>query len=393
MNILMVTERYIPIWGGAENQLKQLIPRLTQLGCTIKVVTRRWHRTMLPIERVDDTEVFRLGIPGTGIFAASMFVFALLLFIIRHRTWIDILHSHGAVNMGALCRVSAWFLGKTNVAKIASAGRIPPLSDKISGRILLFFFKQSDAIISMTGEIDRELEVIGTNLRKIKRIVNGVDGDKFFLFDEREQKKVRCELGLPVDSPVVLFSSRLVAGKGLRVLLDAWPLIQAKNPRAWLVVLGSGVLQNNSIEEEVKQRVEVDKLPNVKFMGETTKPEVFLGCADAFIFPSRREGFPNALMEALVTGLPVIASDIGGVTEIIINDRLGVLFQSGNTEDLVTKVVDVLGNLDYAKKQAMFTRRYMMENFSFGLIASRYFSLYKELLVDAPHSYHPRRLL
>lgn len=377
----MVTERYIPIWGGAENQLRQLIPHLTDLGCTIRVVTRRWHRTMPTTERIDDTEVCRLGIPGTGIFATGVFVFALLFYIVRHRSWIDILHSHGAVNMGALCRSCAFLLRKKNVAKVASAGRIPRLNNKILGRMLLYFFKQSDAIISMTDEIDGELEAIGTDHRKVKRVVNGVDGNRFYSFNARDRGKVRARLGIAGDSPVVLFSSRLVADKGLRVLLDAWPLIIEKNGNAWLVVLGSGALQKNSIEEEVKRRVELENLSNIKFTGETSQPEKFLGMADIFVFPSRREGFPNALMEALVAGLPVVASDIGGVTGIIVNNRVGTLFQAGNPKDLAGKVIELLHDLVSAKERAQFSRSYMMENYSFTLIASGYFTLYKELLV------------
>lgn len=387
MNILMVTERYIPIWGGAENQLRQLIPHLTGLGCTIRIVTRKWQRTMLPMERIDNTEVFRLGIPGTGIVATSVFVFALLFFIVRQRAWIDILHSHGAVNMGALCRCGSFFLGKKNVAKIASAGRIPRLHCKILGRVLLYFFKQSDAIISMTDEIDGELKAIGADHRKVKRVVNGVDGKKFHPFDEKERGKLREKLAIALDSPVILFSSRLVADKGLRVLLDAWPSILEKNTDACLVILGSGALQKNSVEEEAKRRVAIGRLPNVKFMGETTQPEVFLGAADIFVFPSRREGFPNALMEALVAGLPVVASEIGGVTEIIVNDTVGILFQAGNAEDLAGKVVELLDDLVSAKERAMLSRIHMIENYSFTLIASGYFSLYKELLVDSSQLY------
>lgn len=381
MNILMVTERYVPIWGGAENQLKQLIPHLTSCGCTVRVVTRRWHRTMPPTEYIDGTLVFRLGIPGTGLVATSVFILALLFFTVRHRAWIDILHSHGAVNMGALCWAVARLLRKKNVAKIASAGRIPPLSHNAGGRFLLSFFKKSDAIISMTDEIDGELEAIGVDQRKVKRIVNGVDGQRFHPYDNEERTRIRSALNIDVDAPLLLFSSRLAADKGLRVLLDAWPEIHAKYAQAWLFIVGSGANQKNSIEEEAKRKAELNNLPHLKFLGETSTPEEFLGAADIFVFPSRKEGFPNALMEALVAGLPVVASDIGGVREIIKNQLMGRLFAAGNAEDLVKKATEVLSDLESAKERAKTTRRYMMENFSFSLIASSYFSLYSELLV------------
>ena len=95
-------------------------------------------------------------------------------YIIVNRKQIEILHSHGAVNMGALCTVFAHILGKKNVTKIASAGRIPTLAEQIFGKIVLSVFKKSSAIISMTDEIDTELMDIGTPVEIVHRITNGV---------------------------------------------------------------------------------------------------------------------------------------------------------------------------------------------------------------------------
>ncbi len=379
MNILMITERYLPIWGGAENQLQQLIPRLTERGCSIRVVTRRWHSDMLTVEYLDNTEVVRLGVPGNGIKATVIFVVALFAFVIKNRKSIDILHSHGAVNMGALCSLLSLILGKKNVAKIATAGRIPTLQKTFIGKSILRVFSMSGAIISMTEEIDKEVESIKINSKRIQRITNGVDGRRFKPLNTVDRATLRDEIGLDTQVPAVLFSSRLVPRKGLDVIINAWPRILEQHPRAWLLVLGSGADQPDSVEEDIKDFVLQKSVQHVKFLGETSSPERFYALSDIFVFPSRKEGFPNALMEALTVGLPVVASRIGGVVDIVTSEQLGLLFPSGDSKELAEHVASLLDDIDKAGIYSKERRDYMLENFSFDSIASQYCSLYTEL--------------
>lgn len=103
----MVTERYIPIWGGAENQLRQLLPYLVRSGREVAVVTRRWSRDLPSSEVVDELPVHRLGIPGTSPLATLLFITHLFFFFITTGRKCDWYHSHGAVKMGAICRIGA----------------------------------------------------------------------------------------------------------------------------------------------------------------------------------------------------------------------------------------------------------------------------------------------
>ena len=325
MNVLMVIERYTPIWGGAENQLRQLIPHLENCGCKIKVVTRRWHKHLHEKEVIDGVEVARIGIPGTGIFSTVIFIHSLIIYIIKNHNKIDFLHSHGAVNMGALCSLLAMIFNFSNVAKIATAGKVLDLRNKFSGRLILWFLKRSDAIIAMTEEIEQELKAIGTPIEKIFKITNGVDTKRFRPSDKIERDNWRNYHGVSENRRVVLFSSRLVYRKGLDILFAAWPEINESCPDTILMILGSGKGQPDSVEKEIRAFVSDNQIKNVIFLGESDYPEYVLGAADVFIFPSRKEGFPNALMEAMASNLPVIASKIGGNVDLVVDNETGII--------------------------------------------------------------------
>ncbi len=376
----MVTERYVPIWGGAENQLRQLIPHLVGKGCSVEIVTRRWHKEMPTKELIDGVMVNRIGIPGTSFLARIYFVFLLFWYLLLVGSRVDIYHSHGAVKMGAICWLAGVLNRKKNVVKIATAGHIPRLAGSVFGRVALAMFKRSSAIISMTREIDEELSDIGTSPIIIHTITNGVDCNRFHPFSVEQRIKWKINNGLPSESIVLLFSSRLVFRKGLDVLLDAWPEISQEIPDVYLLVVGSGIDQIDSIEKEMSRKVKEQGLVRVIFVGETDTPETYFGVADCFLFPSRKEGFPNALMEAMASQLPSVASRIGGVDELIINGENGELFEPENSRNLAEKCVTLFKNEKALKVLGENARQQMLDFYSFEKIAKSYTELYGSLI-------------
>ncbi len=379
MNILMVTERYIPIWGGAENQLRQLCPHLISAGCKVEIVTRRWHYDLAEKEFVDGVLVHRIGMPGASLSAKIVFIVMLLLFLFRASRKTDVYHSHGAVKMGVICWFVAAMCRKKNVAKIATAGHIPKLLNTITGRLLIYFFNRSSAIISMTAEIDEELLKAGTSLQKVVTITNGVDCNRFISGTSEQRLRLKKEYGVEQNSPVVVFSSRLVFRKGLDILIEAWPSILQNIPDAYLLVIGSGIGQQDSVEDEIKERVLAEKISHVIFVGETDTPEIFLSIADCFVFPSRKEGFPNALMEAMASKLACVASLVGGVEDLITDGVNGLLFEAENSASLAEKCLGVFSMKEQSLSIGENARQHMLAQFSFETISSRYVELYHRI--------------
>jgi len=379
MRVLMLTERYYPIWGGAENQLRQLTPHLIELGCEIEIITRQWRADMPPHEYIDGASVLRVGHPGKNFFKTFLFTVSLIWHLLCNTKKKDIIHSHGAVAMGAIGRIISILRGAKNVVKIASAGRILKYKNKIFGMMMLSFFKQSDAINGMTEEIQKELENIGTPTKTIFSITNAVNGKRFQPYTQKQRMTWKIQKSLDPSTPVILFMGRLVPEKGLFILLDAWRRVIQSYPQAHLIILGSGFGQAVSIETQLKRKVENEAIANITFEGETESPESYLGTADIFAFPSRHEGFPNALLEAMASGMAIVASDIGGVVELIENDKTGLLFPSGNDKILADKIIYFLEHPKIRYRMALQARRHVLKNYSFEKIAKQYMETYQQI--------------
>jgi len=379
MNVLMVSERYLPIWGGAENQLAQLAPHLADGGTDVVIVTRRWKPDMARRENMNGVLVLRIGIPGSGVSATAIFSISLFFFLLREGRRFGVVHSHGSVKLGAMVAVASMFTGRPTVAKIATAGRIPRLQRTLPGRFVLALFGRVDAVICMSSEIRRELEAVALDPARIVRIENGVDSDRFAPQGESARTDWRRENRLAVDAVVAVFSGRLVRRKGIDTLVEAWSLIDPVGLGAHLFLLGSGADQPDSVELEVRGRVRDNATPNIVFVGDTASPEGYLNYADLFLFPSRREGFPNALLEAMSAGAAVIASNIGGCADLVHSGENGILVEPGDPRAFAEQLTFLLGENGTRARLGHAARRHVVEHNGLQQIAARYLALYETL--------------
>lgn len=382
MKILMLIDRYIPIWGGAENQLRQLIPHLEKKGCSVTLLTRRWHRNLHSIEFIDGTKVNRVGFPGETVLATLSYVIGVVWFIFKNRKNIDVIHSHGAVALGALGRFAGLIANRPNVVKIATAGRIPRLRNA-RGIPLLHLFKKSTAIICMTEEINNELRSVGADTRRVHRITNAVDHLRFKPAIVEERRKWRIRKGIEADATLHIFSGRLVYRKGLDILLSAWPKVTRNHGNSYLFVLGSGDNQPDSIERSALRKLKTEDICNVFFEGEVENPAEYLNVADIFVLPSRKEGMPNTLLEAMAAGLAAISSNIGGAVDLIEDGKTGMLFGLNHADQLGTELINLNSDTRMIKELGSQARTHVMEHYTFERISGEYVALYRKLKTTA----------
>ncbi len=379
MKILMIIDRYAPIWGGAENQLKQLIPHLVKNGCNAAIVTRRWEKSMLQKDTIDGTPVFRVGIHGSGTVSTIWYVLSLLFFIVAHGRKFDCIHTHGAVALGALGTFAGKIVRKPCVVKIASAGRIPEMLDTIFGRTLLHIIKLTNALISLSEEIHEEMRNVGIGEERIVSMTNGVDVDRFHPFTEQEKKNWRTNRGLTETSKIVLFTGRLVYSKGIDIIINSWQNVISANPNTYLVILGNDKNQKNPVEARMKCIVKENEIGNVIFEGEISQPERYYSAADIYAFASRHEGCSNALLEAMAAALPIVSSDIGAVNKLIIHEETGLLVPQENSKAFADGIIQLLHNPVLCLKTGSAARRHVIENHSFSNISEIYCKIYKTL--------------
>lgn len=161
---------------------------------------------------------------------------------------------------------------------------------------------------------------------QVEIIPNGVDLERFQpAVDEIERHNLRAKHGLGDAAKVVLFVGGVMERKGVDILLEAWNTVTSHHPRAVLVVVGSDASrvshQRPGYQEKLVTYLEqlnglrsrLEKPESVRFVGERDDPAPFYRLADLFAFPSRREGLPNAVLEAMASGLPCLVARFDGM--------------------------------------------------------------------------------
>jgi glycosyltransferase involved in cell wall biosynthesis len=168
--------------------------------------------------------------------------------------------------------------------------------------------------------------------------------------------------------PRVVSLGRIGVRKGSYVLVRALALLAPHHPGASLVLAGDGELGPVSIEAErlgVEERVE---LPG--WVGPAERERILLD-ATVFALPSRHEGLPVALLEAMAYGLPSVVSPVGGIPDIFVDGRHGFVVPPDDPQALADRLSDVLGDLDAARRMGENARADMKEGFATEVVAER----------------------
>lgn len=193
----------------------------------------------------------------------------------------------------------------------------------------------SDRVVVKSADLAKRSMELGSSENKVKVVLNGVDQKKFIKMDV---KLSRDKLGLASDAKYLLFVGNIQEEKGLIHLIRALPLV--KRFDATLLVVGSGP-QSRQMQALVG---ELNLTQQVKFVGAVPHHEVplYLNSANALCLPSLREGCPNIVLEALSCGTPVLASDVGAVSQIITDNRMGVVVPAQSSEEIALAIPEVL---------------------------------------------------
>jgi glycosyltransferase involved in cell wall biosynthesis len=207
-------------------------------------------------------------------------------------------------------------------------------------------FNRADVVLANSGEVRNYMvQREGVHPERIQVIYNGLDPDRFGRRFSREQvKRLRLELGLPSAGPVVGTVANLLPQKDYPTLLHAAAQVVRHNPAACFLLIGDGPLRAQL--ETATARLGLSG--RVVFAGQRNDVERCLACLDVFILCSVREGFSNALIEAMAAGLPVIATRVGGNLEAVREGDSGFLFEVGDDETLARLILRLIGNPEEA---------------------------------------------
>jgi len=276
-----------------------------------------------------------------------------------------------------ICLPLLKILNKKIIVKLSGAKRgmeAGSLEGSILKPLLSPLFSSVDRFIAVSEELKNRLLNEKYPEKNVVKIPNGVDIKLFYSYDTKEKEKLRKSLELS-DKKVFVYSGRLTGGKGLETLVEAMKLVAESVPTAYLLLLGDGEIKDK-LKEEAKFYSVSDK---VCFKGNVDNVSEFLNVSDFFVFPSYSEGLPNSLLEAMACGLPVIASRIGGVVDVVEDGRSGILFEPGDVSGLASAMIRLIEDVELRQRLGIEARKKIVEDFSIDRVADRYIKLYGKL--------------
>lgn len=206
------------------------------------------------------------------------------------------------------------------------------LKDAVRKKIIVSHMPKAAAIITRSADLARQLAEAGLEAAKIHPVYNGIDLANFRPPEAGEKEALKAEFGLPKDAPLILFVGNFLPVKNPEFVIEGHRTLRRMIPQAWLALIGGGPL-----EKEMRAQ----SGQNTKFVGRKDATEVarWMRAADCLVLPSVNEGVPNVILESFASGLPVVASRVGGIPEVL-NNSYGRLITPGSTQ-LADAVLEV----------------------------------------------------
>ncbi|HMQ67478.1 MAG TPA: glycosyltransferase family 4 protein [Ignavibacteria bacterium] len=315
--------------------------------------------------------------------------FALVKPMYRLRKHYDYIHNF---NSGfAFNRVSIFIgkmLGKKVITETSligdddplSLGRFPHWTDYFKPKHLRYkFYKMADRYVSKSKVITEIYERSEIPMSKVSEIPYSVDIKKFNPTEAEEKRDLRKKLNLWEEGRIILFVGGINERKGVHLLVDAFTRIACSFPDLRLLIVGPTYKYDQNYVEGLKEKVLKEDLKDKVIFTEKSISNVdeYMKSSDIFILPSRQEGFPISVIEAMSCGLTVIGSDIPEIAKAQIDDgKDGFIFPSGNSDKLSELLERLLVDSDEMKKCGIRARAKAERYWSDEVVDDKYRELY-----------------
>jgi glycosyltransferase involved in cell wall biosynthesis len=371
---------FLPSVGGIQIVTYEQSKRLLFEKFDVKVVTSRMQSPKMYV--VDGINVecyesmnmgFRLGIPYTIPTVSSFPMFT------KNVKNSKIVHAHGHPYLTSLIagKLAKYyekpfvltqhntFIDYNNIFN-----QVEKINDLTVGRETL---KQADKIVVVSNATKDYVLSLGAKSSRVEVLHNGVDLDRFKPLPKIKEE-MRKKLGIPNDVKIVLTVRRIVYKNGVDTLIDAANIAVKKKQNLVVIVAGKGP-DMASIQKQI-EHMGLEK--NIKLAGFVADQDLhaYYNIADLFVLPSKSgEGLPLVALEAMACGLPVIATNVGGINEIIVKG-FGKLVPANNPEMLAKAIVEFAD----VNRESGELRAIVEEKFGWDKNVARLIEIYEELI-------------
>lgn len=352
MKVLMVLHSHI--CGGAEIHALYMMDGLTELGHEVIFAGPRdswiW-------EQVEKRKIPALSLPMHGMYDLPS-IWKLCRF--AKRAGLDLVHAH---------LVRGTFYGG-----VAAAYAGVPCVSTVHNVNVYKHLGRAQRLIAVSGAVRNSLLEHNHSPEKITIVHNGIPVDR--KFGPEKRKEIRKQLGLNEKEIALCMVARFAPQKGHDLALKALNIIN--DPRLRLFLIGDPV---GNWAEEIKRMVKDLGLgERAIFLGHSDKVAELLTGMDVFLAPSRYEGFGISIIEAMSAGLPVVASRVDGILEIIQHEGNGLLFEPGNVDALASSLKRIISDRELALRISSSAVRTIEERFSQQAMVKKALTVYEHVI-------------
>ncbi len=376
MNLLLINNEFPPIGGGGSTVTKYAIRYLVQAGHTVTLITSRYG-TLPHQEVIDGATVIRIpalrkykdysSMLELVSFGISALVYS-LWFTSKHK--VDFTFAFFAVPAGWVAWILSYlkgipygvYFGGSDIPG-ANPSRFSAIYPFITP-LLKMIWKRA-VFRSVCSDDLRELARKVDPVSEFYTIPNGVETDRFHPIDRPQSPKVK-----------IIFIGRLIPRKGFHRVVRALPSVQKQATVPFEVeVVGTGAhrAELDSLAEELG----VSELIRYVGMVPYDQLEKSYQYADIFVLTSLSEGMPSVILEAMGSGLPIIASNVGGNNEIVHEGENGFLIMGDDIELLANRIAQLVNDADLRRGMGIKSREYAMQ-YDWKNIMNRYDTLIRE---------------
>jgi L-malate glycosyltransferase len=398
-HVVMVIQRFRPYFSGQGVQLEELARALVRRGARVTVVAAVRGQDAPRVEQRDGVSIRRLrsdlvGRADSG-WSRRLWspTFALRTFfhLLGSGPRPDLIHVHGAND----ALHAAWALGRLfgvpALFEMTLMGVDDPETMRTSknrfASLRHAVYRRFTGYVAMSPALAEAYRAAGLSEAKMRMIPQGVDIEKYRPAHDRQA--LRRDLGVADDRAVLVFLGSLIQRKGVDVLLSAWERIHRAHPAAELWLVGRDRFEDEPAAEQFLshclESLPASALARVRRFGVRDDPQRLLQAADVFVFPSRREGFGTAIIEAMACALPCVVAALPGITDYIFTApaaggaESGVVVPQEDAEALATAALALLADPARAAAVGAAARERARERFAIERIAGEYLAWYGEL--------------
>lgn len=270
--------------------------------------------------------------------------------VLRYRNVTDVYHAQWIVS--GFVAVIARRIHRKPIVLTVRGSDLNLIRGNVLTALVRWIFTRVALITTVSDALRQKVLTFGITPDKVRTIPNGIDCHRFRPLPKTE---MRDRLHLPADHQIVLWVGRLIPIKGLEFLLQAIPTILQAHPQTLFVLVGAGEL-----EQELRAAVQQMGLSEaVRFPGKISSEEVplWLNAADMLVLPSLNEGRPNVVLEAMACELPVVATRVGGIPELVEDGETGFLIPPKTVAPLSARINELLDNPSLRRQMAQAGRQ------------------------------------